>query len=926
MTGIFFMDALVSDSDWETNSESNSEYQEDIDFLYGGQAQSILSSLEESIGKIDGFLSFERAFVHGDVVCSLADPSGQMGRVIGVDMFVDLENVQGKVYKNVNSKKLRRIRSVSEGDHVIKGSWLGRVHRVAEKVTVLMDDGVECDIIALEKEKLLPLTQNFPEDFPYPYYSGQRVKVKSPSGSKSARWLCGTWRDYQDEGTVCAVEAGLVYVKWLASVATDCSLNVNAPLCWQDSKNLTVLSCFSHANWQLGDWCMLSVAEQKEHIAPTTMVHKMARGYKRRNLDSRELFTIGKIKTKVDVVWQNGEHSTGLDPEELLPVNVINAHEFWPHQFVLEKCASYDPLKPNDQRWGVVRCVDALEHTVKVQWKAVSISNEDNFAGDKTEETVSAYELVEHPDYSFCFGDIVFAAQKQLGDQAGKDNGKSVTDLKAEATLEDGNQVHCLDEFPDNPFLCCVGNVTGFEDGNMEVNWANGFTTKVAPYEVFRIEKPEGSAVTSIPHETNVDELPQEIIEHRSLPSDKKEKDLLNSDGVREICEKQFGECSSFSLPRAAFELFSSIKASIFQTLGATPLSGAVSSVPTYEEENGSDFLDNKDLETCNQCTHSHPVDKLQFIEEITPNPEVIKTHEHNDSPFSFHNNNSNQFQQFDIIENCSDHHFFGDGRALTLSQVKRGWAKKVQQEWNILEKNLPETIYVRVFEERMDLMRAAIVGASGTPYHDGMFFFDICFPPEYPNEPPMVHYKSGGLRLNPNLYESGRICLSLLNTWTGAGSEVWNPRSSTILQVLISLQALVLNEKPYFNEAGYDQQIGRAEGEKNSVSYNENAFLVTTKSMLYLLRNPPKHFEALLEEHFRKRSKHILLACKAYIEGAPIGCGFECAKTELETQKGTSTGFKIMLSKILPKLVEAFSDMGIDCSHFVEHQNSVPW
>lgn len=103
------------------------------------------------------------------------------------------------------------------------------------------------------------------------------------------------------------------------------------------------------------------------------------------------------------------------------------------------------------------------------------------------------------------------------------------------------------------------------------------------------------------------------------------------------------------------------------------------------------------------------------------------------------------------------------------------------------------------------------------------------------------VHYHSGGLRLNPNLYESGKVCLSLLNTWTGSGTEVWNPESSTILQVLLSLQALVLNEKPYFNEAGYDKQIGRAEGEKNSLSYNENAFLVTCQSMLYQLRKPPK-------------------------------------------------------------------------------------
>lgn len=104
-----------------------------------------------------------------------------------------------------------------------------------------------------------------------------------------------------------------------------------------------------------------------------------------------------------------------------------------------------------------------------------------------------------------------------------------------------------------------------------------------------------------------------------------------------------------------------------------------------------------------------------------------------------------------------------------------------------------------------------------------------------------MVHYHSGGLRLNPNLYESGKVCLSLLNTWTGTGSEVWNPGSSTILQVLLSLQALVLNEKPYFNEAGYDEQIGGAEGEKNSVSYNESAYLGTCKSMLYQLRKPLK-------------------------------------------------------------------------------------
>jgi ubiquitin-conjugating enzyme E2 O len=79
------------------------------------------------------------------------------------------------------------------------------------------------------------------------------------------------------------------------------------------------------------------------------------------------------------------------------------------------------------------------------------------------------------------------------------------------------------------------------------------------------------------------------------------------------------------------------------------------------------------------------------------------------------------------------------------------------------------------------------------------------------------------------------------------------------------------------------------------------------------------QHFEALVEEHFRQRSQYILMACKAYMEGATVGCAFGCGKTEGENSKGSSTGFKIMLAKLLPKLVEAFSNQGMDCSQFIE-------
>lgn len=50
------------------------------------------------------------------------------------------------------------------------------------------------------------------------------------------------------------------------------------------------------------------------------------------------------------------------------------------------------------------------------------------------------------------------------------------------------------------------------------------------------------------------------------------------------------------------------------------------------------------------------------------------------------------------------------------------------------------DTIFVRVYESRMDLLRAVIVGAEGTPYHDGLFVFDFFFPGGYPNVPPVFY------------------------------------------------------------------------------------------------------------------------------------------------------------------------------------------
>ncbi|KAK3010240.1 hypothetical protein RJ639_010812 [Escallonia herrerae] len=923
------MDFLLSDYDSFSES-SDSEDQDDTEFMYGGQALCILSNLEETIVKIDDFLSFERGFKHWDTVRSIIDPSGQMGRVINVDMIVDLENIRGKKVKEVNSKSLQKIRTISVGDYVVEGPWIGKLEKIMDIVTVLFDDGTKCDFSSMSPEKLVPVSPDLLDDSQYPYYPGQRVLVELSSASKSARWLCGTKKDKRDEGTICAVNAGLVNVEWLGSVLTG-NKRVPAPPNLQSPKNLTLLSCFSHASWQLGDWCLLpnlhhnDIMEKNFLAASTSRVRKGQKEPEKvieRSLSPnfQEIFVIVKTKTKVDVLWQDGSQSLGLDSNSLLPVNVVDAHDFWPEQFVLEKGTCDDAPVSGFQRWGVVKFVDARERTVRVNWNTCIVNQGTDIERATVEETVSAYELVEHPDYSYCPGDAVFKLQKgQVVDPA---DGRSYKNHKIkenclgasiDRTIKDSGNEHTS-----NDYLSQIGIVLGFKDGEVKVKWATGLVTKVAPGEIFRVDNCESSFANPGLSAGTAEASNEETTESHNLSLVQRGKELLHIYRDGGECQNSPWGARAFSVSQAAIGFFTCLATSLFGSLGSTSLSSTSDDVSEKDKRLGIP-REEEVLELSSMSVRLPLVaEDLQTCAKTISEQKVEETQDGKD--LSSDNKYQQQFKRFDMVSDCSDHHFVdGAGKDITSSQMKRGWLKKVQQEWGILEKNLPETIYVRAYEERMDLLRAAVVGAPGTPYHDGLFFFDIFLPPDYPQEPPLVHYHSGGLRINPNLYESGKVCLSLLNTWTGTGSEVWDPESSTILQVLLSLQALVLNEKPYFNEAGYDEQMGRAEGEKNSVCYNENAFLLSCKTMMYLLRKPPKHFDALVEEHFSQRCEHILLACKAYMEGIAVGCASGHKNAKQEDSRPSSTGFKIMLVKLFPKLVEVFSDKGIDCCKFTE-------
>ena len=197
----------------------------------------------------------------------------------------------------------------------------------------------------------------------------------------------------------------------------------------------------------------------------------------------------------------------------------------------------------------------------------------------------------------------------------------------------------------------------------------------------------------------------------------------------------------------------------------------------------------------------------------------------------------------------------------LTLFQPSnmKLFIKHVRKELKLLQCSLPPGIVVKGYEERMDLFSVMIHGPKNTPYEDGLFFFDFQLGSDYPAAPPLCHYISFcSDRLNPNLYEEGKVCVSLLGTWSGRGTETWTT-DSNLLQLLVSIQGLILVREPYFNEAGYEKQKGTQQGEENSRMYNEMAVLKLVTSMTRMVNNPAQPFSVEIMEHMRANAKKFM-------------------------------------------------------------------
>jgi len=131
------------------------------------------------------------------------------------------------------------------------------------------------------------------------------------------------------------------------------------------------------------------------------------------------------------------------------------------------------------------------------------------------------------------------------------------------------------------------------------------------------------------------------------------------------------------------------------------------------------------------------------------------------------------------------------------------------------------ENIYYKHDEENIMKGYGLIIGQKNTPYGYGYYFFEFTFPDNYPFSPPLVRYltNDGAMRFNPNLYTNGKVCLSMLNTWSG---ESWTS-CQTINSILLTL-SIVLCENPLLNEPGVVQD--------NNNTIEKYSYLVTYKNI----------------------------------------------------------------------------------------------
>ncbi|XP_051987103.1 (E3-independent) E2 ubiquitin-conjugating enzyme-like isoform X1 [Xyrauchen texanus] len=592
--------------------------------------------------------------------------------------------------------------------------------------------------------------------------------------------------------------------------------------------------------------------------------------------------------TSADVMWKNGILHSGIRSNDLIPVQHLDNHEFCPGDYVVDK----RPLAIEDPSvYGVIQSGEHKARTCVVKWvKLNAAGNDVEVIGE--EEDVSVYDITDHPDFHFRTTDIVI----RIGNSNPEDceNERSVGQVcrvelssKVEVVWADNSKTIVLpqhlynveSEIEETYYDSAEGSSSSasseeWEDesdswetdngpveeepgggdaapvsypttGDGKIHCVNASTITESPGAISTIELPGGGGGVTASEENPSKETPPRGF--RELKEALKILESLKNMTVEQLWTRS--PTSPTPEPTAAIAATMPIDAKptkekrFLDDLKKLQenLKKTLDNVAIVEEEKMEAAMEEE------SATVSVPAEPQTPVCSEWPSDTPVLCQQSGGKPgVTF---TSAKGEVFSVLEWAPDTHLFKK-MEFQPAEAKKFFST-VRKEMALLATSLPDGIMVKTFEDRMDLFSALIKGPNRTPYEDGLFLFDIQLPNIYPAVPPLFHYLSQcSGRLNPNLYDNGKVCVSLLGTWIGKGTERWTSKSS-LLQVLISIQGLILVNEPYYNEAGFDSDRGLQEGYENSRCYNEMALIKMVQSMTRLIQQPVEVFQQEIQEHF---------------------------------------------------------------------------
>ena len=175
---------------------------------------------------------------------------------------------------------------------------------------------------------------------------------------------------------------------------------------------------------------------------------------------------------------------------------------------------------------------------------------------------------------------------------------------------------------------------------------------------------------------------------------------------------------------------------------------------------------------------------------------------------------------------------------------------KRILVDYIDLNNDPLEGIHIHYDDNDITKLYAMIIGPRDTPYEGGYYYFKIEYDENYPTKSPKCKFETinNKIRFNPNLYENGKICLSILGTWSGPG---WKPVMNT-RSILLNLQSL-LHEYPIVNEPMYnklDVNDNRSTNYNILLQYYNYKFAILE---MYKKKDYYSFFNDIIEKHFNE-------------------------------------------------------------------------